>query len=232
MAGVIPKEDLAAYQRWHVNSFDAKVVSKNVALPATAATQEKAEEEIVTTMRLPTADDIERINESARSEGYQAGFEEGRLAGEASQAEANAQALERFSALVGNLQLALAQMDQTIADQVLDLALEVASQVIRGTITARSETLLPVIREAIAALPLHHSHIMLYLNPVDAAMVREQIGEQLTQTGTQIVDDAEITEGGCIVKTGTSEIDATLETRWKRVLDAIGSEPREWQSNP
>jgi flagellar assembly protein FliH len=115
---------------------------------------------------------------------------------------------------------------------VLDLALEVASQVIRSTITAKNETLLPVIREAITALPLHHGNVMLHLNPTDASMVREQIGEQLAQTGTKIVDDTEITIGGCLIKAGTSEIDATLETRWKRVIEAIGSEPREWLSSP
>jgi flagellar assembly protein FliH len=27
---------------------------------------------------------------------------------------------------------------------------------------------------------------------------------------------------------GASEVDATIETRWKRVLEAIGTEPQEW----
>lgn len=234
MAGVIPKEDLAAYQRWHVNSFDKKLPKdltvKQSPSPATATVT--PEPEIVTTLGLPTAEDIEQINESARADGYQAGFEEGKQAGEAHLADTIAQELARFLALVGNLQSALAHMDQSIAEQVLDLALEVASQVIRGTVAARSEALLPVIREAISALPLHHTHVLLHLNPADATVVREKIGEQLTLTGTQIIDDAAISQGGCLLKAGTSEIDATIETRWKRVLEAIGSEPREWLSNP
>jgi flagellar assembly protein FliH len=234
MAGVIPKENLAAYQRWHANSFDKKApagtVSNRSVAPATATAT--PEPEIVTTLGLPTADDIEQINESARAEGYQAGFEEGKQAGEAQLAETIAQELSRFSALLGNLQVALAHMDQSIVEQVLDLALEVASQVIRGTVATRSEALLPVIREAISALPLHHNHVLLHLNPLDATVVREQIGEQLTLTGTQIIDDAAISQGGCHLKAGTSEIDATIETRWKRVLEAIGSEPREWLSSP
>ena len=170
--------------------------------------------------------------ETARGEGYQARFEEGRQAGEATLSNTITSELERFSTLIGNLQVSLAHMDQTIAEQVLDLALEVASQVIRSTIAVRNEALLPVIREAIAALPLHHSHVLLHLNPLDASVVREQIGDQLAQTGTQIIDDTEIATGGCLIKAGTSEIDATIETRWKRVLDAIGSEPREWLSSP
>ena len=232
MAGVIPKEDLAAYKRWNVDSFDRKLPATKPATPKAPEKSDSVESELVTTMNLPTVDDIQRINEEARTEGYQAGFEEGRAAGETALADTITSELARFSALIGNLQSSMANMEQTIAEQVLDLALEVASQVIRSTISVRNEALLPVIREAIAALPLHHGHVMLHLNPADASMVREQIGEQLTQTGTQIVDDTELAPGGCMLKAGTSEIDATLETRWKRVLDAIGSEPREWLSTP
>lgn len=232
MAGVIPKEDLAAYRRWSVDSFDRKLPTPKQASPSAPEKPEAFEAELVTTLGLPTVDDIQQINETARAEGYQAGFEEGRQAGEATLSNTITSELERFSTLIGNLQVSLAHMDQTIAEQVLDLALEVASQVIRSTIAVRNEALLPVIREAIAALPLHHGHVLLHLNPLDASVVREQIGDQLAQTGTQIIDDTEIATGGCLIKAGTSEIDATIETRWKRVLDAIGSEPREWLSSP
>ena len=238
MAGVISKENVAGYRRWQVNSFDKKPPA-TTASPSTAsqpmpsAEMATPEPEVITTLDLPTAEDIEQINELARAEGYQAGFEEGRQAGEASLADAITQALSHYSDLVSNLQGAIARMDQSIAEQVLDLALEVASQVIRGTVATRAEALLPVIREAISALPIHHAHVLLHLNPLDAAVVRDQIGEQLTLTGTQIIDDTTISQGGCLLKSGNSEIDATIETRWKRVLEAIGSDPREWlSSNP
>ena len=232
MAGVIPKEDLAAYQRWNADSFEPKPVLSKVERHKASESPELVENEIITTMGLPTAADIERINENARSEGYQAGFEEGRQAGEETQAAAVAGELARLSGLISNLQEAIATMDQAIAEQVLDLALEVAAQVIRGAIKVKSDILLPLIREAISALPLHHGHVMLHLNPADALTIREQIGDQLLQTGTQIVDDVTITQGGCSLTAGTSEIDATIETRWKRVLEAIGSEPLEWQTKP
>lgn len=228
MAGYIPKEDLAAYQRWHANSFDQKAPSAASAESSHTLSPEASGSELVTTMGLPTADDIERINEAARSEGYQAGFAEGMQIAESTRDAAIGEEIARLAALIGNLQVSLAHMDQAIADQLLDLALEVASQVIRGAVSTRNESLLPIIREAISALPLHHSQIMLHLNPADARLVREEAGEQLKQTGVQIIDDSSITIGGCILKAGASEIDATIETRWKRVLEAIGTEPREW----
>jgi flagellar assembly protein FliH len=63
-------------------------------------------------------------------------------------------------------------------------------------------------------------------------LIREQIGEQLAQTGAQIIDDPEISSGGCMIVAGASEVDATIETRWKRVLESIGVAPLEWMNRP
>lgn len=237
MAGIISRDNLAGYQRWQVHSFDQKSPEKASSTPSEtppspAPSNEIVELEVVSNIGLPTAEEIEQINESARAEGYQAGFEEGQRAGEAKLNETIAQALSRFSTLLDNLKTALAEMDQSIAEQVLDLALEVAAQVIRSTVAMRSEVLLPIIREATSALPLHHAHLLLYLNPDDATVVREHIGEQLTATGTQIIDDPSMSRGGCLLKAGNSEVDATMETRWRRALEAIGAEPQEWLSSP
>ena len=77
MAGVIPKEDLAAYKRWHLNSFDHKEAATHTTAPKTQEMTETIESEVLGAMHLPTAEDIERINEEALSLGYQAGFDEG-----------------------------------------------------------------------------------------------------------------------------------------------------------
>ncbi|WP_265948182.1 FliH/SctL family protein [Dechloromonas sp. A34] len=135
---------------------------------------------------------------------------------------------QRFNTLISNLKLALDGIDQSVADELLSLALEVAAQLTRGMIAAKADMLLPIIREAVTTLPLHHAHIVLRLNPGDAGHVRSLLGEEFAQTGTQIVEDSAISPGGCLLEAGASEIDATIETRWKRVLEAIGTEPREW----
>jgi hypothetical protein len=43
----------------------------------------------------------------------------------------------------------------------------------------------------------------------------------------RIIDDSTLTAGGCRVELGASEVDATLETRWRRVIEAIGVS-QEW----
>ncbi|MBS1159878.1 MAG: Flagellar assembly protein FliH [Proteobacteria bacterium] len=228
MSGIIPKDQLANCQPWQIGSFDRKPMPQGAPSSAPAPTVQPPAGEAVALPVLPTAEEIEKIYEEARGSGYQAGFDEGRVAGEQAGRESVQLEAERISALVSNLQKALRDVDQTVAEQLLDLALEVAAQLTRGSIKADNAALLPIVREAIAALSIHHTHITVHLNPTDAALVRARIGEQLTQSGSQIIEDAEITRGGCLVKAGASEVDATIETRWKRVLEAIGVEPQNW----
>lgn len=232
MSGIIPKEQLANCQPWQIDSFDRKPVIKETPALAPDPAAPPLAGELVPSPGLPTAEDLEQIYEEARSSGYLAGLEEGRETGEQAGRESAQIEAERITALVDNLQTALGAVDQTVADQLLALALEVASQVTRGSIKANTEILLPIIREAIAALSIHHAHIVLHLNPADAVHVRARIGEQLTQSGNQIIEDNEITPGGCVVKAAASEVDATLETRWKRVLEAIGVDPQKWLELP
>lgn len=226
MAGFIPKEELPTYQRWQVGSFDTQPSPANVAPPVLA--DRDKEESSTVQFHLPTAEEIERLHEDARAEGFKTGYAEGQAAAAEAAEAARSDEAARFFMLMKNLSDSLTGMDQQIAEQVLDLALEVSRQVIRSTIETQRETLLPVIREAIAALPLHHAHVSLHLNPADAALVKGNIGEQLAQAGTQIFEDPTISSGGCKLVAGASEIDASIETRWKRVLEAIGATPTEW----
>ncbi len=239
MAGVIPKDKLAGYQRWNIGALDAKPVAlsqspENTAstAPAVASSVVASQPEVHATTNPTNTEEIEHLHEEARANGYSVGYREGLEAGQQAMATTMTETTAQFAELLGNLQIALAHLDQHVAEQVLSVALEIAAQVLRGAINTRPELLLPVIREALAALPLHHAHVVLRLSPVDATVIREQIGEQLAQTGAQIIDDPEISPGGCLLVAGASEVDATIETRWKRVLESIGVAPSEWMNRP
>lgn len=226
---VIPKEELGSYQRWQLGSFDSKPAPATVPAPVPEPVESPAAP-VEPEVRMPTAEDFERMLEEARSQGYATGLAEGREAA-AAEAQLAADAFaERYRTLIGGLQQSLREVDQTVAEALLGLAIEIANQITRAHLSVREDALLPLIREAIASLPLHHAHIILRLNPADAADVRRLLGDELTQNGAQIIEDSSISSGGCQLLAGTSEIDATLETRRKRVLEAIGAEPQAWQN--
>lgn len=228
MAGIIPKEELSEFRRWHIGGF-GETPAAPAAQPEQVAEPAREPEEIpVPAPALPTAEEIERIIEQARAEGYAAGLEEGRQAGAREGEEARQQVIEQLRALVENARQSLSELDQAVAEKLLALAVEIAAQTLRSTLRIKSDVLIPAIREAIATLPLHHAHIVIHLNPDDADAVRSRIGEGFFQAGGQIVEDIEISRGGCRLTAGTSEVDATMETRWQRVLESIGAEARAW----
>lgn len=236
--GYIPKERLTAYQRWELAAFDeaereAEAAAATAEAEALANQAPEIEEE--PPHPLPTAEEIEAIYEEARRSGYAAGFEEGREAGhvagqEAAEAVGRAEA-ERLSALIDDLGESIKNCEQQVAEQLLAVALEIARQVLRHSLQVKPELILPVVREAIAALPVSHGHPLLLVNPADAALVRDRLGDGLAHSGWKLIEDLQIEPGGCRVEVAGSEVDATVATRWQRVLEAIGTQA-DWLAPP
>lgn len=222
---------VGAYQRWDLPSFDAPAAAQPAApepvessaevlpdtaeapppppvepppLPAAAIDPEPD-------IHLPTAEDIERIHEEARKDGYAAGYEEGTARG-------RIEAMQ-FHGLVENLENAMTCLDQEVADEILALATELARQMVRQTLVVRPESVVDLIREALLQLPQAHAQI--HINPDDLAMTREYLGEQLSHAGHRLIDDATITRGGVRIEAAGSQIDATVQTRWRRVMDNL-----------
>ena len=197
---VIPKESLTAWQRWELGGLDQPKS------PA-GATQRQAG------ARLPTAEDIERIHRDAHKQGYDAGYEEGT-------ARARMEAL-RLHTLVEQLERALGEFDQQVAEELLALSLEVARQVVRQSIAVRPTVILDVVREALQQLP--HQHAAIYLHPEDASLVRSYLGDQLAHAGHRLFEEAGIARGGLRVEAGGSHLDAGVATRWQRVVESMGT---------
>ena len=200
-SAIVPKEQLSAYQRWELNSFDCMAPGKNPAVV------------------LPTVEQIERIHQQAREEGHAAGYREGQ---DRAQAEA-----QRLQMLLENLGRELQQFDQQVAQDLLTLSLDVAKKMLCQALRVHPELVLAVVQEAIACLPQFNQHAHLVLHPDDATLVRSRLGDQLSHSGWKILEDTRMGRGGCRVETANSQIDATLPSRWQRVLAAIGQEG-EW----
>lgn len=226
MTSFVPKEKLTAYQRWEVAAFDE--VEQTALQQAKAATAPaghaggRADPGEQTPLVLPTAADIERMHIEAHQQGYAAGHEEGL-------AQARTSAV-RIDALMTSLDQSLKALDQHVADQLLATSVEIAHQMVRQSLRIKPELLLAVVKEAIAALHTHLGHPALFAHPDDAALIRSHLGDQLAHNNWRIIEDSTLTPGGCRVELGASEVDATMETRWRRVIESIGIS-QEWLSD-
>lgn len=210
MSGVIPKEKLTAYERWELADFDGSHSVPRRTVPPSVARAEPPPPSVP----LPTVEEVEQIRAEAAKSGFEAGYQEGIAA-------AHDDAV-RIATLIDGVERAVGQIEQQVADDLLALAVEIAGQILRTSVQVKPELVLPAVREALAMLPPHHERVSIHVNPADAELIRPQLGDQL-QHGWRIVEDANIDRGGCMVRAGASEVDATLATRWRRVLDAIGS---------
>lgn len=209
-----PKEKLTAYERWELPSFDSPDSIRVSGNPGG--------------IKLPTAAEIEDIQLQAREEGYQAGHQEGHQEGyQAGYAEGSHKAAmeaEQLAALAVSMGQALQKVDAQITQSLLDLALELAQQMLHQALKTNPEILLSVVRDAINGLPHFTPGAHIVLHPDDAEIVRSRMGEQLTHSGWKIFEDAQITKGGVRVETANSQIDATVETRWKRIAENLGQD--------
>jgi flagellar assembly protein FliH len=194
-SNIIPKEQLSAYQRWELNSLDGSAKA---------------------TVPLPTAEEVENTHRQAYQEGFAAGYGEGKGKVDAE--------LARMAQLMSALDGALSQFDETLSQNLLSLALDIAKQMLREALRVKPELVLPVIREAVSSLPQASQHPHLKLHPDDAALVRSLMADEMSHFHWKLIEDGRVERGGCRVETANSEIDATMESRWKRVLAALGSE--------
>lgn len=157
--------------------------------------------------------------EAARAEARAAGFEAGRQAGYAT-GEAEAASLRM---LVGHLRELVEDLEQGIANDVLSLALELSKQIVRTSLRVRPDLVMAVIREVSKGFQGLGESPRLILHPADAALMRQTVEtDPAGEWPWTIVEDAAIERGGCKFQTGASEVDATLETRWRRVVASLG----------
>lgn len=209
---IIPKEQLTAFERWELASFDAQSRSQ-----LKGRTESPAP--------LATVNELENIRKQAHDDGFAQGREAGYSAGIQQARNESAQ----MHTLMQNLQTAINQVDEQISQSLLDLSLEVARQMVRETLQVKPEVILKVISDAIGGLPHFNQNAHLILHPDDAALVREHMGEQLAHAGWKIFTDAKIERGGCRVETAHSHVDATTEARWKRIVESIGQD-KSWRA--
>jgi len=153
--------------------------------------------------------------EAARAQGYAEGLRNAQ--------QAHAAGLQRLDGLLAQLQLRFDELSEKGADALLDLALDVASQVLRSEVQTRRDTVLPVVREALAMVIHAHAHPTVRLAPSDFALVHAALSTDGQLHGCRFLADPAMPVGGCRIESPMGEIDASLPTRWRRVVQTLGA---------
>jgi len=198
-----------------------------------------------------TVDEIEKIQQQAydeafaqgKQEGYDKGFKEGvakgtdegflegKKIGEKKGYDDNLHLLRKetaeFVKLLESLSEPFKTLDEAVEEELVNLAIGIATQVVRREIKIDPGQIIAVIREAVNALPLASQKLTLQMHPEDVILVKNSLALDDVSSPWNIIEDPLITRGGCKVKTETSNIDSTVENRLAVIVATILGGERE-----
>ena len=208
---VIPKKQLSSFQKWELGSFETNLANNTTQL------DESVDQVAKETISLPTAEQIEAIYQQAKNEGYQAGYQEGKQHATVEMETT----IQHLQVLMVKFEEELEHIDQTVAQELLELAIEFARKIVTQSLELKPELIIPIIQDAIQHLPSAMQPLHIILHPEDATLVRIQLENQLSHSKWKIYKNSQIERGGCKVEAGGCEIDATLTSRWKTILSKV-----------
>ncbi len=178
----------------------------------------------------------EEQSQALLQEGYAKGFADGQAEG---RAQALGEAQQQVRAFLDNqgqdtarqlaalVESAHAQLDaaqQVAARGMLELACELARQVLRHEISVNPNVLLPVIREALTPLIADSKSTVIKLHPQDMDMLQDVLRADYPNLPLTLLADDSIGRGGCLIQSAGTQIDGTLEKRWARAVGQLGLE--------
>jgi flagellar assembly protein FliH len=129
----------------------------------------------------------------------------------------------RMKALADSYANALDKLDFRLADMLLELALDVARQIVVGELAVHPERILDVVKLALNQMAETTREARLLLNPEDAALIRPHLEQIIDRDRLRLVEDTRIVRGGCLIETPQGDLDATLQARWRQVVQVLGS---------
>ncbi len=218
----IPGEEIGAVSQWRFGDVDAA---------AMLVEQQARDNE--------SSAQINAIRQQFHAEGYAEGFVQGRAQAllEAQQqindymAKQGRESAQQLGGLIEAARNQLEAAEQMAGQAVLELACEMARQVLRHEISSNPNVLLPVIREALGLLFADSRAVLIKLNPLDLDVLQDILREEYPNLPLTLQPDAAITRGGCLVESGGTVIDGRLEKRWVRAIGRLGQN-LPWEEAP
>ncbi|MCH8618806.1 flagellar assembly protein FliH [Undibacterium sp. TS12] len=226
MSNAIRRGDVSAFQRWEMASFGDN-------RPAQLEELKAAEAALEAKYRTEAGIEAEKARESARQEGFAAGYKEAYERGlkdgqETAYAETMVQVEADISALKRMAQEFTDQLhsaSEQMSNDLMLLAVDLASHMLKARLELDPMAILPIVEDAITQLATVQQPAKLIVNPADAETIKNHLGETLAEDGWRVIADPLVERGGCKMETLHNRIDASYSTRWKKLLDAMQVSP-------
>jgi len=153
-----------------------------------------------------------------QEEGLQAGFQAGLQDGQAT-AQQHAQQLQQLAQTCAH---ALHALEQEIGHALVRLATSIAERVLHSTLAVHPEKILDIVRDIVQMHGDSDAVLTLRVHPQDHDLVQQYLTQDGALRRWRLVADATLHAGGCQAETALGAVDATLQTRWRKVLGTLG----------
>jgi flagellar assembly protein FliH len=150
--------------------------------------------------------------------GKQTGFEQGKAqADEVAQGHLNA-----IQSILEQLQTPLAQVNDEVKNELVLLAVSLAKAIIKIELSQSTQSLLQIINESMAVLPIQESSYHIHLQADDLAYLQQQFDQQTLQNKRwQLHENAELARGGCKIVSQSNAVDMSIARRCEQVFDQL-----------
>jgi flagellar assembly protein FliH len=166
-------------------------------------------------------------------EAWDKGFVEGREAGIAAvrqEEQAGLAEIDRRSrqlaAILDFMAKPMADLDDQVQRQLAQLAGAIARQVVRRELKTNPDQIIAAIRETVSLLPMTARDVRVHLHPDDAKLVRSRLADATGERVWSITEDPILAQGGCLVTSDNSTIDAQVEQRIGAAIAAVLGDER------
>ena len=218
----IPSEEVGDFTQWRFGAVDGSDLVEPLPEP-------EAEPVVEIPVEIDEAAQqalVQQACDDAYAEGFAQGQAEATLEWQrrldeyiATQGQESARRLQE---VFQTFDASLIDLQQHMAQQVLELACDIARQVVRQELSVNPNPLQPVVREAVGMLVTEGRPATVRLNPVDLEAMAAPLREEADVPGVQWVADGAVPEGGCIVESAGTVVDGSLDKRWQRAIAALG----------
>ena len=181
-----------------------------------------------------TEEELQAQLAQARAQAFEQGVAQGMQQGEQQAAQTWQERLTDYQNNVGSaaavqlqdvVQAAQAQLQglqQNMAGDLLQLASDIARQVVRQELRVNPQALQPVISEALDMLGAETKPAVVRLNPEDFEQLQAHLRQAVPNPQVQWLADPSVAPGGCLVESQGAQVDGSLERRWQRAVAALG----------
>ena len=210
----IPSEDIVAASGWTFDPVDQAALRFAAKVKAQAEAEDRSRDNLA--------------HQTGFEEGYAQGHAHATLDGQRLIQEyidnQGQDAARHFLALFESAQEQVEQSQQAMAKGVLELACELARQVLRRELSTNPNALQPVVREALGTLTVDAKMAAVRMNPVDLDVLAEDLVREFPNLKLTLVPDATVSAGGCLVEAAGTVVDGTVQRRWHRAVAGLGLE--------